>query len=124
MLDMLIKLFTSPQFTTIVALVAPIATAAINGIFQYRMSRFSSSASDKLKVYFDFINEFSAAQKEPSDFWLDALYKTIFKLAGLCRKSKTRKLLLTLVFKIQNDRFSLETLQLYNKCILMLSKEL
>lgn len=114
----------SPQFTTIVALVAPIATAAINNIYQYRINRFSSSSSDRLKIYFEFINNFSAAQKDPSDFWLDALYKTIFKLAGLCGKRKTRKLLLDLAFKIQNDKFTSETLRLYQECIKALSKEL
>lgn len=110
--------------TALAAIIAPTITALIHSVKEYRISKMTHTVNEQIKQIYDMSECYAKCQygKEKTGY-MQKFYLSTMKLIPLCRKRSSRRSLFLLANKVYHDGASPDTDILFQKCILILSKE-
>ena len=110
--------------TALAAIIAPTITALINSLKEYKISKFTSTIQERLKLCKQFSESYAKCQYGDQRVeFMKAFYKHSMELIALCHHRSTRRALFHLANVVLQKGASKYTDSLYEHCIQLLSRE-
>lgn len=110
--------------TSLAAILAPTITALIHSVKEYKIAKMEHTIKERLKLCENFSDSYSKCQYGADKRgYMAIFYKQSLKLATTCKHHSTRQALFTLGNAVYHHGASDITDKLYERCILLLSKE-
>lgn len=116
--------FIASIITALAAIIAPTITALIHSIKEYQIAKLNNTLKERLNLCERFSDAYSRCQYgEHGRVYALSFYKETLKLIALCHHRSVRRSLFVLANEVLNHEVTKDTDKLYEKCILLLTKE-